>query len=176
MTQFITSESKVYVPTISNKIYAVKQLVSTPHDDVSLFILCDNDTGQIINHEYFFDKYGYLYNGKTFKLEDDLFTNVVFQATESNRNLLNKLYGIEFEECKYVKENILIELALEYFDYVPCIFSNSIPSEELTKENCDTFGYVKELPNSSNLNRFLNVADKKLYKYATILDVIYRGD
>ena len=47
-----------------------------------------------------------------------------------------------------VNENKLIKEMLECSDYVPCVFSNTIKNEALTKDNCDAVGYVKYMPNA----------------------------
>ena len=71
-----------------------------------------------------------------------------------------------------VNENKLIKEMLECSYYVPCVFSNTIKNEELTKDNCDAVGYVKYMPNASTDYKYVNIANGGAYKYANLLEPV----
>ena len=71
-----------------------------------------------------------------------------------------------------VNENKLIKEMLECSYLVPCVFSNTIKNEELTKDNCDVVGYVKYMPNASTDYKYVNIANGDAYKYANLLEPV----
>ena len=113
--KLITENSKVYIPSLSTKVYGVK-----PVENTYLFTAYDIKTGVDYTNELLFDKYGYPYDVNSYRLKDTLF--VAHQATDYKRELLSSLYDKEFEkvlsdeELKQVIEFTMLCVTLEYFD------------------------------------------------------------
>ena len=96
----ITENSKVYIPSLSTKVYGVK-----PVENTYLFTAYDIKTGDDYTKELLFDKYGFPYdvNGlpydaNSYRLKYTLI--VAWCATDYNRELLSSLslYDEELEK------------------------------------------------------------------------------
>ena len=122
-------------------------------------------------------------NGKTFKFTVNGFEidengnelkNLVgvFPATERYAELLSELHDEEFiiiDEEFIINSNILIAECLKFCKIVPCLFSNSVYNNEITLENCESMGFVTEIPSSENGFKYINIADGKKYEFAVLL-------
>ena len=89
----ITENSKVYIPSLSTKVYGVK-----PVENTYLFTAYDIKTGDDYTNELLFDKYGFPYDANSYRLKYTLI--VAWCATDYNRELLSSLslYDEEFEK------------------------------------------------------------------------------
>lgn len=114
-------------------------------------------------------------NGETFKFtvngfEIDETGNelknlvAVFPATKHYAELLSELHDAFFIN------SIVIANYLKVCKIAPCLFSNSVYSNEITLENCDCMGFVTEIPSSENGFKYINIADGKKYEFACVFD------
>ena len=98
----------------------------------------------------------------------------VFPATERYAELLSDLHDEEFitelhDEEFIINSNIMIAECLKFCKIVPCLFSNSVYNNEITLENCESMGFVTEIPSSENGFKYINIADGKKYEFAVLL-------
>ena len=159
--------AKVYVPSVSSKVLATDTI--TINKGKKVFIAVEIDGNDRYTH-LMFDENGYKVDENGNKKGSN---KVAFKVTEKNQAILSELYEKEFESG--FNHNELIKTALEYMEFVPCLFSNTVKNEDLTKDNADCVGYVNIMPNAINeykyFNAYYNVATGDSYKYATVLDL-----
>lgn len=154
--------AKVYVPSVSTKVLA------TENKGQKVFIAVEIGGNNRYTH-LMFDEDGYKVDENGKKIGKG--HKVAFKVTEKTQAILTELFGKEFENALVsgFNHNELIKIGLECMDFVPCVFSNTVKNEDLTKNNADCLGYVKFMPNASTEYKYFNVATGDVYKYATVL-------
>ena len=72
------------------------------------------------------------------------------------------------KEFMVIEESNKITETLKVCDFVPCLFSDTIKTSQITSDSCDCMGFVTQVPSAETNYRYVNLVDGKLYKYAVL--------
>ena len=160
MTKKFNANDLVYVPSVSTI-----PLKPTPfldnHGEIVAFRVKDGDRSCVFSvsgHEY--DEYGV----ETSRI-------VAFPNTDRVCEILSELYGVKFER-EFERSASNVEEMLKVCDFVPCLFSDTLKSSQITLDNCDCMGFVVEPPSKDTDYKYLNLVDGKLYKFAVFFHFV----
>lgn len=154
MSKKFNADELVFVPTVATTPLKPTPILDNFGEIVALKVKDGNKSCLFSVYGYEYDDYGV----ETTRI-------VAFPANYHVCEILSELYGMEFGLLPN-NHNQIIEETLKVCDFVPCLFSDTLKSNEITLDNCDCMGFVVELPSDDTNYKYLNLVDGKMYNYA----------